>query len=329
MEEQYRFSIIVPVYNVEGYLEKCVTSLLEQDYPLETVEILLVDDGSTDCSGQMCDALSEKNPCIRVLHKDNGGLSSARNYGINKASGEYVIFVDSDDYIESCTCRVLDAVLNKTGQVDAVVYDGMAEESCGKKRMRCMTAVQKKAVPGKEFLLEQYQNKTMNVEAWLYMYRREFLDKNHLRFKEGILHEDVEFTPRALLKADKVIAIPDCLYHYVIRENSISTQRDKTKNIQDLFHTLKEMDYLADQQDEELRMWMKDAILDSYLNMVYDARMYQKRYRGMLDKRFLSCKAATRWNKCRVLLCRMDVRLYCRINDWYKKVKGNKRQNQC
>lgn len=329
MENEYRFSIIVPVYNVEEYLAKCVESLLNQNFPLKKIEILLIDDGSKDRSGEMCDIFAEKYPCIKAFHKENGGLSSARNYGIDRASGEYLIFVDSDDYMESRTCQTLNEVLSKTGQIDAVVFNGMEEERNCRRPLREMTTGKKKVVSGKKYLLEQYQNKTMNVEAWLHMYRREFLDSNRLRFKEGILHEDVEFTPRALLCAEKVTAISDCLYHYVVRENSISTQKDKTRNIRDLFGTLKEMDHLAKQQDEKLRKWMKDAILDSYLNMVYDARMYQKKYKKMLDKRFLFHKAATRWNRCRVLLCCVNVHFYCWVNDCYKKLKRNKRQDQC
>lgn len=329
MTDSYQFSFIVPVYNVEECLAKCVDSLLNQEFPLKKIEILLIDDGSKDHSGDMCDIFAEKYPCIKAFHKENGGLSSARNYGIDRASGEYLIFVDSDDYMEICTCQVLNEVLSETGQIDAVVFNGVEEERNFRKHLRELTAGQKKVVSGKQYLLEQYQNKAMNVEAWLYMYRREFLNSNHLRFKEGILHEDVEFTPRALLCAEKITEISDCLYHYVVRENSISTQKDKTRNIQDLFGTLKEMDHLAEQQEEKLRKWMKDAILDSYLNMVYDARIYQKKYKGMLDKSFLLHKAATRWNKYRVLLCCVNVRFYCWVNDCYKKLKGNKRQDQC
>ena len=101
-------------------------------------------------------------------------------------------------------------------------------------------------------------------------------------------------------------------------EDSISTRKDQTKNIQDLFQTLKELDQLSDQQEGELRRWMKDALLDSYLNMVYSARMYQKQYRGLVDKRFLEGKAVTGRNRFRVLLCRLHIRLYCAVNDGYK-----------
>ena len=95
-------SIIVPVYNVEAYLERCVGSLLDQDIDRSDYEIILVDDGSTDSSGTLCDRIASQEPGIRVIHKENGGLGSARNAGIRAAAAEYILFVDSDDYLEPC-----------------------------------------------------------------------------------------------------------------------------------------------------------------------------------------------------------------------------------
>ena len=143
--------------------------------------------------------------------------------------------------------------------------------------------------------------------------------ENELCFKEGILHEDVEFTPRALLLAERVLETSEQLYHYVIREGSISTSKNKEKNIRDLFQTLQELNELADQQDEELCRWMKNAVVNSYLNMVYEARMYRKEYRKLLNKKFLFGKAATKYNRLRVMLCCLNVHLYCIVNDASKK----------
>ena len=102
---QPKFSIIVPVYKVEDYLQACVDSLLAQEAYENQMEILLIDDGSPDRSGELCDRLTEKHEQIKAFHKPNGGLSSARNYGLDRAAGEYVLFVDSDDVIESDTLK--------------------------------------------------------------------------------------------------------------------------------------------------------------------------------------------------------------------------------
>lgn len=316
--ENCLFSMIVPVYNVEAYLEKCVDSLTGQEKFSETLEILLIDDGSTDKSGELCEELAKKDSRIKVFHKENGGLSSARNFGLQQAIGTYVLFVDSDDYIELNTCKILAESIERNHHPDILVFDGVEDYGEKKFSIRRIPVETEKRQDGKEYLLEAYQNSNLNVEACVHVYRRAFLEEYDLHFREGILHEDVEFTPRTLLLAKSVVTLSDAFYHYMVRENSISTQRDKTKNIQDLFQTLKEQEQLANKQDAELCKWMKNGILNSYLNMVYTARMYQKQYYKLFDRSFLLGKAVTRYNKARVLLCFCSVRLYCLVNDIYK-----------
>ena len=119
--DEVLFSAVVPVYNVESYLEKCVDSLIRQEDMDGKLEILLIDDGSQDQSGRMCDQLAERYPQIKVYHKKNGGLSSARNTGIEQAAGQYVFFVDSDDYVDTELCRRLQEVFDTYGDVDDVV----------------------------------------------------------------------------------------------------------------------------------------------------------------------------------------------------------------
>ncbi len=318
---QPKFSIIVPVYKVEEYLQVCVDSLLAQKEYEDQMEILLIDDGSPDRSGELCDRLTEKHEQIKAFHKPNGGLSSARNYGLDRATGKYVLFVDSDDVIEPDTLKKIAEALGQFDEVDAVFFDGVEDDGIHQDPMRRVPLEQMQCADnGKQYLLEHFRERNLNVEACLYAYRRTFLNEHDLRFREGILHEDVEFTPRIMMKCGKVVELPDRLYHYLVRENSISTQKNKEKNIRDLFQTLREQDQMAEQQDPELKKWMKNAILDSYLNMVQTARMYQKQYRKLLDKRFLLGKAATNWNRFRVLVCLINVRLYCFMNDCYKKL---------
>jgi len=319
--KQPKFSIIVPVYKVEEYLQVCVDSLLAQEEYKDQMEILLIDDGSPDKSGELCDRLAEAHKQIKAFHKPNGGLSSARNYGLDRATGEYVLFVDSDDVMESDTLKKITEALDQFGEADAVFFDGVEDDGVHQDPMSRVPLEQMQCADnGKQYLLEHFRDRNLNVEACLYAYRRAFLNEHGLRFREGILHEDVEFTPRIMMQCGKVVELPDRLYHYLVRENSISTQKNKEKNIKDLFQTLREQDQMAEQQEPELKKWMKNAILDSYLNMVQTARMYQKQYRKLLDKRFLLGKAATNWNRFRVLVCLINVRLYCFMNDCYKKL---------
>ena len=320
---EMRFSCIVPVYNVAAYLETCVESLLHQQNMDGRLEILLVDDGSTDESGQICDRLESEYPAVKVVHKENGGLSSARNTGIQHAAGEYVLFIDSDDYVEENLCQTLEETLKQCGVIDAICFGGVEDDGVHPISMRRVPVEQIICTQdGREFLKKQYQDLNLNVEACLYCYRRQFLLDQNLTFKEGILHEDVEFTPRALMRCGQVAEIQGDYYHYMVRDNSISTQKDKTKNIRDLFGTLEEQVRMVERQpDPELEKWMKNGVLDSYLNMVQTARMYRKKYRPLLKKQFLLGKAATRRNKFRAVLCFVSVRLYCLVNDCYKKLR--------
>ena len=131
-----KFSVIVPVYKVEEYLETCVNSLLAQGMEEGSMEILLVDDGSPDRCGELCDELAVSYMAIQAIHKTNGGLSSARNAGMHKARGEYLIFVDSDDTLEpGALCRIEDA-LEKYGESDAVFYDGIEDDGSSRSSLR-------------------------------------------------------------------------------------------------------------------------------------------------------------------------------------------------
>lgn len=327
--KEYLLTVVVPVFNVEQYLDRCLGSLIKQEQPENAWEVLLVDDGSQDRSGEICDEYATQYSNIQVIHKKNGGLSSARNMGIDHAAGRYVFFVDSDDYVEKNTVKILEQALKKFDYPDAVAFDGVEDNGQSSKIMRGMTSCSGQCISGEKYLLEHYKTRSLSVEACLYLYKKEFLDKNKLHFREGILHEDVEFTPRAILLSKTVAEIPDRLYHYIVRENSISTKKNREKNIKDLFNTLKELDRLADRQEAELCRWMKDAILNSYLNMVYDARIYRKEYRSLLDKGFLKGKAATSFNRVRVGLCLVNVRLYCKVNDYYKKFLHGRREKKC
>lgn len=316
-----RFSIIVPVYNVQEYLNRCMESLIGQKFEKEEYEILLIDDGSKDSSGEICDSWAQKQENVKVIHKVNGGLSSARNAGLEAAVGDYVLFVDSDDYADERMCADLEQLIEQYHHPDVVHYDGWREYGRRVSSIWLKTDSKSVLYSGAGFLKKRYQETNMNVEAWLYCYRREFLENHDLHFQEGILHEDVEFTPRVILQAESVVEFPKQLYHYIIRENSISTKKDKTKNIQDLTDTLRKLDHLADQQENEVRIWIKNGILNSYLNMIYQFRMDQKPYRSMVDKAFLRGKAATGYNRMRVCLCSLSVRLYCQINEFSKNRK--------
>lgn len=263
-----KFSIIVPIYKVEKYINKCVESLIKQTY--SNIEIILVDDGSPDKCPEICDAYANLDNRIRVIHKKNGGLSDARNYGIEAANGDYILFVDSDDYVELDTCERLYKFALK--RVDIIIGDTVVEG--GIRDYSHITCSE--ILLGIEYLVEANKQGKAPMAAWLNVYNREFLIENELRFKKGILHEDEEFTPRAFLKAKSIVLSNVYFYHYIIRGDSITTQKDKRKNANDLFSTCCDLEKMYNSLDnKELKKYMLDSLACKYLSLFQEGKLYQ------------------------------------------------------
>lgn len=209
------FSVILPIYNVEQYLPQCLESLKAQDY--SDYEVICVNDGSTDRSREILAEWETRYPQMRVIDRTNGGLSAARNTGLDAAIGNYVVFVDSDDWMEPNALSTLDSTLNNA---DMICFGGWM----GKKEEH----------PTREFFnngWEYYNQHALKHHEFPFVcvvlrcYRRQFLEENALRFREGILHEDNYFTPLVCLAAHTVIVIPNMLYHYRVRPGSIMSAR--------------------------------------------------------------------------------------------------------
>lgn len=209
-------SVIVPVYNVEKYLERCVKSIAAQTY--KDLEILLIDDGSTDKSGKMCDDFQQTDSRIKAFHKQNGGLSDARNYGIEHSAGEFISFVDSDDYIDEKMLETLHRLITEH-DADLAVCSAM-DVFEGKE------VTQVKEI--KEFNLNK-------VESYKYMLRGDGIPSacnklykrqtvGDIRFPVGKLYEDGFFTPQILKKVEKTAVTSKPMYYYFRRADSITTK---------------------------------------------------------------------------------------------------------
>jgi glycosyltransferase involved in cell wall biosynthesis len=319
-KKQVLFSIVVPVYKVENYLDKCVQSLINQTN--NNIEIILVNDGSPDSCPAMCDEYAKQDTRIRVVHKTNGGLSDARNAGIEVASGKYIMFVDSDDYIAVNACEKLIPYVEMGA--DIIVIDG---KTIGGKVNVAHINDDKKIYSGTEFLLESLKQNKMPMTSWLYLFKRDFLLDEGLKFKYGILHEDEQFTPRAFLKAKKVANSGVNLYRYFIRENSITTKKDRRKNVEDIYETCCELLELYEHiEDEDLRTNLIDYLVCIYLKKFQDAKAYQygKKY---IHKDFVKANAfLPRTRKKSFLFC-FSPRLYWIINDTLAKLQCTERLN--
>lgn len=201
-------SVIVPVYNIERFVGKCLKSLTAQSY--ESIEIIVVDDGSVDGSGQICDEMARQDKRIKVFHKKNGGLSDARNFGIKRARGEIVALVDGDDYVEPYYVETMVDVMLANDDVDVVVC-GFNGEKLKKTIMSGKNATAK--------LLTEQEN--IEIVAWNKLYKKRLFIDNDIWYPVREKNEDNLTTYKLLAAARKVAYIDRTLYHYVEREGSI------------------------------------------------------------------------------------------------------------
>lgn len=210
-------SVIVPVYNMEQYLERCVCSILCQTY--QKLEIILVDDGSTDASPKMCDAFAERDERIKVVHKENGGLSDARNAGLLAASGAYIGYVDSDDWIEPDMYeKMYRACVENDAQVCICRYFSEYAD-------RTLDGASGACVPlTREALLRIYigghAQYVIYNSVWSKLFRRSLVED--MEFPKGRNSEDIVYTTKAFCRLERAVYLDECLYHYVLdREGSI------------------------------------------------------------------------------------------------------------
>jgi len=213
-------SVIVPVYGVEDYLDDCVRSICNQTY--SDLEILLVDDGSQDACPMMCDEWAKKDSRIKVIHQKNGGLSNARNTGLSASSGEFILYIDSDDYIKEDMVEALVKTINEFDADIAVSTYESDSEDCTYDRLSGKTFV---GCP-EEILPVIYHNYIFH--SWGKLIKRKYALK--ATFVDRLIYEDFENTPRLFTSVSKVVILMDGRYHYTIRSNSImGNTRNATK----------------------------------------------------------------------------------------------------
>lgn len=228
-------SIVVPIYRVEPYLHKCVDSLLAQDLSSGEYEIILVDDGSPDDCGKIADEYAAQFGNVKAIHQENGGLSVARNTGIMAAQGKYIQFVDSDDYLE---LDVLGSLIERAERDDLDVLrfnyrnvNERYEEFWPNKTPKQTWGYEESAVDGVTFLNERLGYACYAVQ---FLIRKELL--TDCLFKPNIYFEDVEWTPRMLVKAKRVASTKEVVYNYLVREGSITkaqTEEKKRRIVED------------------------------------------------------------------------------------------------
>ncbi len=273
-------SIIIPVYNVEAYLEECVASALKI---CADKEILLVDDGSTDKSGALCDALSEKYPEVRTIHQENGGLSAARNTGIRHSTGDFVMFVDSDDFLDPVQTDEMLSQLSPETQVAMGLYqnyyareDKVEQESC--EAFLQMSGV----VPIEQFLRTIPEDgQSCYMIACRFLVNREFLLEHDLFFLKGIYHEDEEWTLRLMCFAGNVQVFHNYFYFYRQARAGAITSAVKAKHLNDGFQIIsRAKDLLASQREDSAQAaYLRQRMSNLYMNNMIHVYLLSKEER--------------------------------------------------
>ena len=313
MERELNLSIIIPVYNVEKYLEKCLQSLIEQCY--SDMEIVVVDDKSTDRS--LCIAKKyEKYNNVKVISKEkNTGLSDSRNVGIRESRGQYIMFLDSDDYVEDGCIFKIQEIVKKENEPD-IVYFGYSEEyeSTNEKYIKYGYVSQKdKIYTGEEFAIAELKQRNLYAAACFGIYNREFIVRNNLYFESGLLHEDELWTPQVILRANKVYTSDYVFYHYLRRNGSITRSGNKTKHGQDMLCICKKLDILANEiKNPELKKYMDNHIAMLYMKGMTEGRLYQTNME--IDRFYPLRKVCFKKDRAKAILFAFSLRLYYRIN---------------
>lgn len=246
-----KYSFIVPVYNTEKYLKKCLDSLVKQT--LKDFEVIVVNDGSNDNSSEIIKKYQGKYSNVKVIEQKNQGLSIARNNGVKKALGEYIIFIDSDDYIELDLLKQVDKNIDDIDVLRFQIYEEdenyenkvKVEESPfeimnGTKAMKLLT------------------NYKYVEPAWCYVYKKDYYIKNNFKFKKGVYHEDFGLIPYVVYKANKVKSISYAGYHYITRQGSIINSSSYDKTVKKAF------DMLEQYKDLKIKVEIKERNLDNY-----------------------------------------------------------------
>lgn len=269
--EATKLSIIVPIYNQHNYLRQCVDSLIGQTF--KEFELILVDDGSTDDSGQICDDYAMQDERIRVIHKENGGLSDARNKGIDIATGQYLAFVDSDDYVAKNMYEVLIHTLEEQ-KADLVVCNcSLIDENGNSTSDSALQGTLKNRVQsGKDIMysMDEYaENHWLYVVAWNKVYRRELFET--LRYPFGKLHEDEFVFHQLYSKCKKVVSIEQPLYYYRRMQGTIMDRRNlsrRMENVTEAFY--KRILFFLEQEQKETAVKTEEIMFASLWTAAWD-----------------------------------------------------------
>lgn len=325
-----KLSIIVPVYNVADYLAKCLDSLLAQDLPQDEYEIIVVNDGSTDNSGDIAQQYADKYANITLINQSNQGLSGARNTGIKHANGEYIQFVDSDDYLEANVLGELMEQVEKD-ELDVLRFNYENVNDNGEiinpnKDPKHFVDFSNEVVDGLTFLNQRLGPACYAVQ---FVIKKNLLIDNNIKFKSGIYFEDTEWTPRMLLKASRVASTNAVAYYYLVREGSITKAVNKEKQRKVLEDKILLIQSMKEQYSQNTNaIWYLSMIAGIVLSAIgYIAANFNDEHSAYLSKIKelkvypLTYTQSTPSVKRKLRLINFSSSLYC----WLMYIKNNRK----
>lgn len=270
-QEKPLVSVVVPVYNVKQYLERCIRSIVEQAY--KNIEIILVDDGSSDGSSDVCDKYSAKDRRIKVIHKRNGGLSDARNAGLIQAKGDYIAFIDSDDYVSKEFIKSLyDLVLQNDAEISVCGYKRVNESD--EYIEEDVNVSIDKVLNSKEALIDVLSPSSLcSIVTWNKLYKKTLFTDNDITFPVGKIHEDNFTTYKLMYEASKVAYTSAQLYYYTYREDSIMGRGFNIRSLDKIEAVEAAAQWLKDKKlniQNEFEVYKLSVYID-VLNLITDA----------------------------------------------------------
>lgn len=274
-----KYSIIIPVYNVEEYLDRCLKSILNQTY--SNYEVIIVNDGSPDNSDNIIKSYEKEDKRFKGYKKVNGGLSDARNYGLKYATGDYLIFIDADDYIENNYLEKVNDVLERNKDIDVLKFKIKLVDEGGN-LIRMENGLNKEGVTSFEELVKL----EFLEPAWSYVYKLSFWKENNFTYLKGMIHEDFGLTPEILMKANKIYYLNSYLYNYVQRNGSIMSSNNKEKLHKKAYDMLYQYDRLIkinyNKDTKVYKSFLANALISKTNTLDKEE---QKKYKEELRKR--------------------------------------------
>lgn len=315
-----KISIIVPVFNVEKYIHDCIESILNQSF--KDFELILVNDGSSDRSGDICDEYSKKDKRIAVIHKENGGQSSARNRGIDIAKGEYVGFIDSDDWIEPDMYKILyEKAIEINADISACNIVEYQKDSS--KRFFCLDKTDR-IFDRNAAINEIYLNERLTFSPCNKLYKLELF--KGLRFKEGYILEDMDFAYKIIHHSNKIFYTGQALYNYRYNDNSTLRKTFSKKRL-DEYQVRKDMYtfYLENYPNQANEVYAELVLkgLELYINVEKYYRNEKKQYKYLIDvdreklKSLVSKKDYNRKKKILLMIGLISSNLLVKVYRFY------------